>query len=194
MQDDRRIWALAIFGLVNGGMIACVGGGGGLSSSLETWDSPPSSPERAPSSGEGSPTFLERAQGSTESPSRSGEAAPGTHATGGPTSGAGKASFECSGTFVCQEVGKTSTDTITLTQVGGTCTVEDSVIEPDGRVTSKGKNVGRWSATSTGFIVVTSEGTIVCTSGGLGQGSSSSGSTPTQPPTTTPTPAPADAG
>lgn len=180
MQEQRRIWAFAILAIVNGGVIACVGGGGGLSGPLETWDSPPPSTERSLTSRETAPGFFERAQLSTESPSRSPEPAPGAQGKGAPGT-PGTSTLDCSGTYLCREVGKTNTDTVTLTQtLGGACVVDGTSIEPDGRLTSKGKTVGTWSVTSTGFTATANGETIICTKSDVGQAGS-----PSTPPATT---------
>lgn len=188
MRDHRRTWVAGSFVVVSGGLIACVGGGGGLSADLDSWESPPRSSERPPRGREAGPHFLERAKLSAEAPSRSPESAPGVPGVGGSgTNAVGSTGFDCSGTYVCQEAGKTKTETITLTTAGGRCSVEGVVIEPDGKLSSEGKTVGSWYTTPTGFTVVTGEDTIHCVKGAAGP-SSSSGGTSEAPPTRAPSP------
>jgi hypothetical protein len=159
----RRSWGIGAAVVLYGGLVACVGGAGAIVGTPEAWESPARSTERAPNRAEKAPTFLERATRSTEAPGSSSEPAP--FAQGSFGAGASAGSFDCSGTYVCRQSGDRDTDSITLSGSAGACSVGDIDIQPDGKLTYKGRTVGSWVLTSTGFAVTTTEGTTVCTRG-----------------------------
>lgn len=163
--------------LVAGAAVACVGGGGGLAGAFESW-------ETSPRTGEPAGNTQERPPVSTES-----------HSESSGAGGGGAGALDCSGTYLCQEVGDDDTDRVTLrSTAGGGCSAEELVLEADGRLTVKGRAVGSWSMTGTGFSVVTPSGTVNCTkasadsssrgdsnqggSGNSGSGSSNPGAGP----------------
>lgn len=164
MRNHGRLgWATASI-VASGGLLACVGGGGGLSDGMATWDPASSSFERAEDGRERAPGFLENAPGSEGAVGASAEHAPGAQG------GGGAAAFDCSGTFTCRESGDDDTSTLRLQSSDGVCSVAGSnlavVLGSDGSLSLNGKKVGTWSATADGFTAVTDEGTVTCTRGG----------------------------
>jgi len=128
--------------------VACAGGGGPLSQSLETQDRAPISNEGVSSSLEGSARSNEGAGNTTESAARSTESSP----TGG--------GFSCAGTYACSfssSAGKGSSDGVVLTNGPGGCQALDdddddrATLAPDGTIIQKGKVVASWTPTGNGF-------------------------------------------
>ncbi|MBX3204587.1 MAG: hypothetical protein KF764_05930 [Labilithrix sp.] len=173
MRNHRQLWVAASI-VASGGVFACVGGGGNLGDGMTTWDPAPSSLESAGSDREPSPGFLERAPSSQEPAGNSSEPAAGAQGGGGSPG-----SFQCSGTFTCQEAGKKGTDRIRLRLVDGVCTLSGTgsvavVLQADGSLAVNGSKIGTWSASGNGFTVVSSEGSVTCTRGSSGSGSDDS--------------------
>lgn len=165
-MSNKRPWAsllgsgIAVVVFV-GGSVACVGGGGPLSDGMTTWESANNTREGAPISTEGATNSREPAPPSTERAGSSSEPGPGAQGGGG---GGG---FSCSGSFVCRVGNDDDVDTIVLGTVNGNCTItgdsDNVVFESNGTLSSKGKPIGTWQATPTGFTATADESTITCT-------------------------------
>lgn len=133
--------------------IACVGGGGGLSQSLETQDRAPLSNERASSTTEGSRRSLEPAGNTLEATRNSAEPAPGNAGGGG-----GGGGFDCAGTYRCSVNGETDDDPVVL---NGACTTADgTALEQAGIVVNGNGFTYSTSVTSKGQTISI---TLVCT-------------------------------
>ncbi len=185
-----KLWMLGVFG---GAVIACTGGGGAGGGALESWESSSSTIERADDTREGAPAFREVAPTTRENESNSTESAPGAQQRGG--AGAPAASLACAGTFACKEDGGNDEDTIVLTADNGSCVgPEGLVLSADGKVTQKGKEVGSWSASGSGFTATLGKDRVTCTPGtAKPKTSTGSGETSGNTPGANPTPV-VDAG
>ncbi|MDF2692981.1 MAG: hypothetical protein K0S65_1364 [Labilithrix sp.] len=166
-MSNKRPWASLLgsgiaAAVFVGGSVACVGGGGALEGGMTTWDSAGNSREGTPISTEGATNSREPAPPWTEGAGSSSEPGPGAQGGGG---GGG---FSCSGSFVCQVSGDDDVDTIVLGTVNGNCSItggdsDNVVFESNGTLSSKGKPIGTWQATPTGFTATADEETITCT-------------------------------
>lgn len=144
MRDRERLWVriMAIASLLcGGGLLGCVGGGGGLPGEPESWEAAPGSLEPAPASGEPSAAGLE-------------PAAPGAGTGTG---------FVCGATYVCDVPGDEPA-TIATRETSEGCEVEGVLLESDGRlVTKDGKVVGTWKTSSSGIDVTVEGQRVSCT-------------------------------
>jgi hypothetical protein len=188
-----RTGVIAALVAIGGAVIACTGGASGVPAEMDTQERAPASQERASSTLERASSTLERPARSQEPAPVSTQSPPGAGASGpGATPGG---AFDCSGTFICTEVGDDDSDTVSLSMRNGVCTAEGQVVlESDGRLSSNGRTVGSWSLTGTGISVVVGDDVSNCVRGSLagsGSSSSSSGSDSSAPPREPAPPSPA---